>query len=932
MQERVNTSINEFQNEGYNKNIAKFIDHHDKLEDIHVTFHTQDDRATHQVPNQGKSRAKYFESAKGNAVPLRTVTMENETLPDKNKNFAAAFVEKSLVKLPSNISEKKELLTVLDLSKNKFEYFPLEISQFVNLRVLRLDYNKIKCIPGEIYKLTKLEILSMAHNSLQTLPSTFSKLTSLKEVNIQSNLLEIFPEEITALKGLTFLNIVQNKLAWFPSSFKNLTNLTELHFEWFKYTKPAMTQFQKGKDGEEVIKRLLWKCAELAEKNIKGMSFLEFIEYFSTHPVNLYDVDVQERTILHTASIYDDISVIRYLISNAPDLIDRLDKDNNTAFCTAILKDKFYAARYLLKHGANPTKGGGIHGSALHIATKKLSYTLVSDILMLGENPNRIDADGNTPLHHAIVLMAEGHHKGAIVTQVLLEQGANPNPKNKENWTPMHLAVRRRCPKTLSWIINYNSELEEVRGREEIFKMNKRGGAYKWTAMHIAAYAGVPELVQILGDAGVDMFKRSVNGYTPKRVVNKYGATLKLLEKYEKIAIKNKLFKKKDQESDAMDGNLVTLSRPREIKGASKNKFGENAFAVNDNEPENYGVFGFFFKSKAYMFNSQYHGAALHKQLLNESQEVSPELETEIDEDLFEEDDQDTARLDFCTEINEDVSVGVKNMAKTSSTAKSNGEKMNAMPGKIHHRQMKSKSDIHFQQNLTIDINSYEKQLKTQAHFDLNFCKSELKFLKENITSDRLVFTDKLKILLHYRILHKIIIDHVYKHFIIPVPHESFPYYVLKENLGKGNNHTGQLKNGISQNTQAIYYYELVPQHLLQLYPTISNSNFEGIQLKIQIIRLFTEFLYFPAIDLLDTITSSSEEEFIVKVEAKRQMHCLKSLLDPEIVKANLGAAANKAIKMKLYGNMPTTKTKLNPIKRLEKNESIFGIQRDELV
>src|SRR5690606_30927740 len=125
------------------------------------------------------------------------------------------------------------------------------------------------------------------------------------------------------------------------------------------------------------------------------------------------------------------------------------------------------------------------------------------------------------------------HPKAALVSQLLLEAGANPNAKNKENWTPLHLAARRRCFKSIGWVLSYNMELQEIHGRDEVFKLDKRGGGYKWTPLHIAAYSGVPELVEALGGAGVDVFKRSVNGYTPKRVINKYGVTLKLMEKYE---------------------------------------------------------------------------------------------------------------------------------------------------------------------------------------------------------------------------------------------------------------------------------------------------------------------------------------------------------------------------------------------------------------
>ena len=69
-----------------------------------------------------------------------------------------------------------------------------------------------------------------------------------------------------------------------------------------------------------------------------------------------------------------------------------------------------------------------------------------------------------------------------------------------------------------------------------------------------------------MGEAGIDLFKRSVNGYTAKRVVNKFGITMKLIEKYENIWINKRVLNKKIHETDAIVGdNLNSLNRNKEI-------------------------------------------------------------------------------------------------------------------------------------------------------------------------------------------------------------------------------------------------------------------------------------------------------------------------------------------------------------------------------
>jgi hypothetical protein len=493
MLENTSTSVQEYINDVNEGNTTKYMENNCKTEDIHVTLQSTSEKTPHAVPVKGNDRYQYFQSTRTKPGSQRAALSSSDSNGQKEKNYSVAYLDKGLVKIPPQALEKKNIITLLDLSRNKFEYFALEIIQITNLRVLRLDHNKIKCLPGEIFKLSKLEVLSLGYNSLQTLPTNFNKLVNLRELNLQNNLLETFSEELTGLKDLKTLNLLQNKLVHFSTTFRQMTGLTELHFEWFKYCNPPLTQHQKGIEGGKNIARLRELC-ELRKKD-KGISFFDFIESFSTNPINLEEIDDQDRTLLHIASTFDDVSVIRYIISNLPSLIDKLDADHNTAFCTSIIKDNQYAARYLLKHGANPTKGGGIYGSALHIAVKKLNTTIVNDILTLGENPNKIDADGNTPLHLAILAMAEGHVKAQSILGMLLEQGSNPNARNRENWAPLHLAARKRDARTVRWIVSYNLEMSEIHGRDDVFKINKKGGAYKWTAMHIAAYASSPELV-----------------------------------------------------------------------------------------------------------------------------------------------------------------------------------------------------------------------------------------------------------------------------------------------------------------------------------------------------------------------------------------------------------------------------------------------------
>jgi ankyrin repeat protein len=53
-------------------------------------------------------------------------------------------------------------------------------------------------------------------------------------------------------------------------------------------------------------------------------------------------------------------------------MINELDLDKHTPLSLAVREEKFFVAKLLLLHGADPRKGGGAFGSSLHMAVTKL--------------------------------------------------------------------------------------------------------------------------------------------------------------------------------------------------------------------------------------------------------------------------------------------------------------------------------------------------------------------------------------------------------------------------------------------------------------------------------------------------------------------------------------------------------------------------------
>ena len=87
--------------------------------------------------------------------------------------------------------------------------------------------------------------------------------------------------------------------------------------------------------------------------------------------------------------------------------------------------------------------------------------------------------------------------------ETLVLNGAKPNVKDGDNWTPLHTAVRKGQDKGVAAIARLNKMLT---GNLEKFKLDEKGGAHGWTPLHLAAHNGSIKIVQELLKAGADVF------------------------------------------------------------------------------------------------------------------------------------------------------------------------------------------------------------------------------------------------------------------------------------------------------------------------------------------------------------------------------------------------------------------------------------------
>lgn len=127
-----------------------------------------------------------------------------------------------LKEFPPQLKPLNSVLRSLDLSDNRFDALPSDISHFQHLKHLNISCNKLTHLPNEIGLIIKLETLNANNNFINSLPNSLSKLKNLKQVTLSDNQLESFPTMLCGLKHLDSLDLSRNKISMVPDEVSKL--------------------------------------------------------------------------------------------------------------------------------------------------------------------------------------------------------------------------------------------------------------------------------------------------------------------------------------------------------------------------------------------------------------------------------------------------------------------------------------------------------------------------------------------------------------------------------------------------------------------------------------------------------------------------------------------------------------------------------------
>ncbi len=167
------------------------------------------------------------------------------------------------------------------------------------------------------------------------------------------------------------------------------------------------------------------------------------------------------------------------------------------------------------------------HSPALHTAIRDGNLKQVKTLLAQGTNINAQDADGTTPLMHAVV------NAEAVCVKLLLDQGADPNLSNKAGATALMWAVSdlKKVQLLLAKGANVNAISKDEKSplRLALTLPNsaavvkallakganaKQADKNGFTPLMFAGFAGNLELVQLLLAKGADPKAKTKDGLT----------------------------------------------------------------------------------------------------------------------------------------------------------------------------------------------------------------------------------------------------------------------------------------------------------------------------------------------------------------------------------------------------------------------------------
>ncbi|KAL4502319.1 hypothetical protein ABPG72_011906 [Tetrahymena utriculariae] len=468
--------------------------------------------------------------------------------------------------LPINIANQQSLIT-LDISKNRITHLPEQICKLRQLQLLNISNNEFTSLP--------IQIKQLIDGSLRELILDWFKYCnpplSIQQINTDNKacLNKQSPcnaqqETDQQIAIANFSNQIANHLkngGDVISPLKKLSQLLFRHEQQLYYSNQSIQKKQ-----ENIIKLSYY---QVNKSLATQYSFNQFVNEMSSNGFIINIRNFKGQNMVHLAAANEDIGVIESLNQIDLALKNHCDSNQHTPLSLSIYEEKYFSAKKLLQLNADPNIGGSIYGSPLNIATIKGQIYLIQDITQKKANLNLQDVDGNTSLHYIMTIFSRDISNSAKIAEILLEHGADPNIKNKDGWTPLHLAVRRSQYSAVNFAIEYNksvylkknsnnsSQQQEQKSFSsyckppfkvgqnnenqinqnqnkiknlQVFDFTMKGGVDKWSCLHLSCYNNDAKMTKLLlALKEIDFFALNRKNQTPLFLSSKGNSLSKLM-------------------------------------------------------------------------------------------------------------------------------------------------------------------------------------------------------------------------------------------------------------------------------------------------------------------------------------------------------------------------------------------------------------------
>ncbi|KAJ5711676.1 Mg2+ transporter protein CorA-like/Zinc transport protein ZntB [Penicillium malachiteum] len=250
--------------------------------------------------------------------------------------------------------------------------------------------------------------------------------------------------------------------------------------------------------------------------------------------------DVEGNTALHLAVKNGELKIVQSLLDEQSENTNLLELRNDlgeTPYLTAASSGKESVLNLLLKSKADPKARDKNGNTALHLAVNQGSLSIVR--LLVGKKkgePSLSGSDlefegseylelrnksGKTPLLVAIQFDEKD------IAKFLLDSKANPDARDADGNTALHLAVKSRNIEIVKTLLEYKVDkidnLQSTKVPEALKRLLETRNTSKETPFLVAAQAGDEEITHHLIDCGAEVEVQNHSGNTALHIAVAYG-------------------------------------------------------------------------------------------------------------------------------------------------------------------------------------------------------------------------------------------------------------------------------------------------------------------------------------------------------------------------------------------------------------------------